>query len=281
MTDASDASSIMDVFARGTLIIQKASDVSVQCRLRQTGRCGRRRTNTHADDTTRPAWRTLQVPSDVYVASLSKLSRLTFVTYFINPCRMMTSAAQPAAALPAGARPSLLLGDALPRRRSLLLPERARRGRARHVQAREVAIAAHLAALPAGSAVTVREVLSRVPGLRLVPGQEHAVQKAMTAAGWCSGGRGRELWTRLGDVPAQRLSHPSQLSRWHPAVARRMDRIAAFLSERSAVTAEEVAHAVGISLPGQRQRCVARALARLGFTPPGRGGRVWKRSAPQ
>jgi hypothetical protein len=60
-----------------------------------------------------------------------------------------------------------------------------------------------------------------------------------------------------------------------------MDRIAAFLATRSAVTAEEVAQAVGICLPGQRQRCVARALARLGFIPPGRGGRVWTRGAAQ
>ncbi|WP_372624349.1 hypothetical protein [Falsiroseomonas sp.] len=175
-----------------------------------------------------------------------------------------------------GARPSLLFGTALPRHRSLLLPERGQRGRSRHAQAREAAIAAFLSGLPAGSAVTARGVLSAVPGLRLVSGQEGAVKEALRAAGWRSGGRGCELWTRPGDMPAQRRS---QASRWHPAVARRVDRIAAFLSGRSVVTAEEVAQAVGISLPGQRQRCVARALARLGFAPPGRGGRVWTRGA--
>ncbi len=186
---------------------------------------------------------------------------------------------QPAAALPTGARLSLLFGTALPRRRkSLLFVERGQRGRSRHVQAREAAVAAFLAGLPAGSAVTAREVLSAVPGLRLAPGQEGAVKEALRAAGWRSAGRGCELWTRPGDVPAERRS---QASRWHPAVARRMDRIAAFLATRSAVTAEEVAQAVGISLPGQRQRCVARALARLGFAPPGRGDRVWTRGAAQ
>lgn len=182
----------------------------------------------------------------------------------------------PAAAAPYGDRPSLLFGPALPRRRSLLLPERSPRGRCRHVQAREAAIAAFLASLPPGSTVTAGEVLSRVPGLRLVPGQEDAVKAGLKAAGWRPAGRGCELWARTGDAPAQRRS---QASHWHPHVAHALDRIAAFVADRREVTASDVASAAGISLPGQRQRAVARALARLGFTPPGKGCKAWRRGA--
>lgn len=172
-----------------------------------------------------------------------------------------------------GARPSLLFGPAFPRRRSLLLAEH---GRPRQVLAREARIATFLAGLPPGSAVTAREVLAAVPGLRLVPGQETAVNAALRAAGWRSAGRGYRLWTRPGDELGQRHA---KASRWHPEVARSADAIAAFVADRREVTAREVLTALGISLPGQRQRCVARALARLGFTPPGRGGRVWTRGS--
>lgn len=188
---------------------------------------------------------------------------------------MSTFAPQPAAAAPYGDRPSLLFGPALPRRQSLLLPERGPRGRCRHVQAREAAIAAFLASLPPGAAVSVCQVLREVPGLRLLPSQAGTIAATLRALGWRAG-NGFAEFVREGEAPAARRA-----SNLHPEIARRLPAIRAFVADRREVTAGEVASAAGISLPGQRQRAVARALARLGFVAPGRGSVVWTRGAAQ
>lgn len=102
----------------------------------------------------------------------------------------------PAAGLPiVSPRPSLLLGPALPRRRSLLLPSTGERGRGRVPAARDAAIRGFLSRLPEGAAITLREVLAAA-GLRSAPGHLRAAREVLAAAGWRSPGPGRRAWTR-------------------------------------------------------------------------------------
>jgi hypothetical protein len=81
------------------------------------------------------------------------------------------------------------------RRRSLLLPGTGQRGRGRAALTREAAIRAVLAGLPAGAAITLRDLLARV---RLHGCADHvrAARAILTAAGWQSPGPGGRLWTR-------------------------------------------------------------------------------------
>lgn len=186
MTDASDTTLIIDDYARVTPIIQFASEASVQCCPSLNVHSERWRTNTHVGDMRRRTCSVLQGLDWTNVGCLSRLLRLTFVIYFINPCFMTISTIQPAAALPACAPP---------RRRSILLPERGQRGRGKAALMREAAIHAFLAGLPTGAAITLRDLLARV---RLHGCADHvrAARAVMTAAGWQSPGPGGRNWTR-------------------------------------------------------------------------------------
>lgn len=140
----------------------------------------------------------------------------------------------PAASLPRGDRPSLLFGPALPRRRSLLLPERGPRGRCRHVVAREAAVARYLDSLPPGAAVTVCQVLREVPGLRLLPSQSGTIAATLRALGWRAG-NGFAEFVREGEAPATRRA-----SNLHPDIARRLPAIRAFVADRGRSCAPEL-----------------------------------------
>ena len=83
MTDTSDTSLIIDVFARGTPIIENASDVSVQCCPSLNGHSERWRTNTHSREMKRRTWRVLHVLSSMNVGCLSTLYCLT-AGFFLN-----------------------------------------------------------------------------------------------------------------------------------------------------------------------------------------------------
>lgn len=83
MTDTSDTSLIMDVFARGTPIIENASDVSVQRRPSLDGHIERRRTNTHSGELRRRTCSVLHDMSSMNVRVLSTLYCLT-ARFFLN-----------------------------------------------------------------------------------------------------------------------------------------------------------------------------------------------------
>lgn len=83
MTDTSDTSLIIDVFARGTPIIENASDVSVQCCPSLNGYIERWRTNTHSGDMKRRACIVFHVLSSMNVGCLSTIYCLT-ASFFLN-----------------------------------------------------------------------------------------------------------------------------------------------------------------------------------------------------
>lgn len=86
-------------------------------------------------------------------------------------------------------RASLLFG--LPaRRRSLLLPTVGDRGRGREVVRREGEIARHLAALPAGAEISMRDVIAAC-GLRLTSGQKRSIGAVLVSLGFTPKGAGR------------------------------------------------------------------------------------------
>lgn len=171
----------------------------------------------------------------------------------------------PAAVLPLRGRPSLLFGPALPRRS--LLFGRGQREQGRETARRVAIIAAHLARLPIGAAITVREVIA-LPGVRLTEGQAGIAASVLRSLGWRAG-KGRDRYVREGDAPAA----PSRRNGGsvHPAVAAALPRIVAFLDAAAAagrsVTEAELAGRAGIELAGHYRRAVGRAARRLGWRP--------------
>lgn len=184
-----------------------------------------------------------------------------------------------AAVLPLRGRPSLLFDPALPRRRSLLLPERGQRGRGAETARRTAVIAAHLACLPMGTAITVREVIA-LPGVRLTEAQAGIAADVLRSLGWRAG-KGRDRYVREDDAPAA----PSRRcgGSVHPAVAAAFPRLVAFLDAAAAagrsVTEAELTERSGIGLAGHYRRAVGRAARRLGWRPVRPGSPMLVRGA--